>query len=82
MAVHPSRSSRRGVLQQPVEDPVLPAAQNGRRAVGHLGVAEDQGGQVLLVAFRVGAVQDALIENLVAWGPMPPKMPDGAFFVP
>ena len=56
-------------IQQPRVNLLLLPGQDGRRAVGHLRVAEDEGGQVLLVPLRVGAVEDALVENLCGLRP-------------
>lgn len=64
-----------GVGQKPLIAALRIPAQDGGGAIGHTSVAEDQGGQVFLVAGGVGAVQDALVKILGGLGSMPPKMP-------
>ena len=58
-----------GPLQQPPVAALRVAPQDGGGAVGHGGVAPDQGGQVLLVAGGVGAIQNPLVEVLGGLGP-------------
>ena len=67
-----------GVGQQPLKHRLLllRRAQNGRRAVGHLAVRQDEGVHVLLVSVGVGAVNDQLIKGVGGLGPHAPQHPE------
>ncbi|MPM22443.1 hypothetical protein SDC9_68898 [bioreactor metagenome] len=52
------------------------AAQDGPRAVGHLGIREDQSGQVFLIARCLCAVQNALVKNLCGLRPHAAQNPE------
>ena len=58
-----------GPVQQAAVAALRVPAQDGGGAVGHGGIAPDQGGQVLLVAGGVGTVQNPLVEVLGGLGP-------------
>ena len=53
-----------GVRKKPAVTLLGVSPQDGRRSVRHGGIAEDEGGQVLLVGGRVGPIQNPLVKHL------------------
>ena len=57
-----------GVSQQAGVQLLRVAGQDGGGAVGHFGVGQDEGGQVILIPGGVGAIQHELVKHLGGLG--------------